>query len=291
MSSRLEELLNACLGKGGCEFKPRSRAEVLLYALKQKLDSIGGGGSGGGTVDGLVIKTITFTDRPSAWEWIKTNYDKILRLVLSTNQYPIPRVYDNFDVGTDGEKLTEVSFYFIFPFNLDRTDIISFATSCLKINENYVEVLMNDKSIMFTNNVSPTIDEDALQTLPDEYWQALSAQVTIYYMGKAESGGGGGENYSLSAVQLLDDEGNGPLDVTYKTVVNGALETKTKTIESTFDLKIVAVIGTEIFINKPLNCFGRDDDWETIYPTVRHADGGMYITVPDTETCTIAITS
>lgn len=101
----------------------------------------------------------------------------------------------------------------------------------------------------------------------------------------------GGGSYEYSAIEIWDDEGYGPIDVTYKVEENGKLVNKTKILPNSGDIKMSAPRGTEIFVNKDLNFWAQSEQDAQINLEYRYADGGLYITVPDLDFCRITLRS
>lgn len=184
MSSRNEEILKSCVEGGDCTFKPQSRIEALLFALKEKINAIGDGG-GGGASGGLSIKSITFTDRPSAYEWLLSNADKVIKTTLASNQTPVPMNYNTMYITyrndwSNIEFLLGTTIVTVGVVSGDADVVGMFAM----ITSDAVEVIMSPKYISFSNENDEisSVSDSKPTTIPDAYWSAMEASLTFYYI-------------------------------------------------------------------------------------------------------------
>lgn len=135
--------------------------------------------AGGGSSGGLSIKSITFTDRPTAYEWLNANSTKAIKAVLTALYngvavtLPCNSVYNNgggciWFVGTIGiHKGNGVDIWYpMFEINNQDTKMAGGEFAVLKVRD--------DSGIELTY--------PPRQDFPDEYWAALSAQLTVYYI-------------------------------------------------------------------------------------------------------------
>ena len=123
----------------------------------------------------------------------------------------------------------------------------------------------------------------------DDAWAWYAPSVDV-----SGGGGGGGEvvSYTNCKVSFFDDEGNGsfmPITVSYKTYENGELKNASKQLEGSSVTEILAVQGTEMFIDKQFNYWVDDPRLSGL--SIRNADNGAYIIVPYLEDCYITISS
>lgn len=181
------------------------------------LKKIAGGGNtgGGGTVDGLVIKTITFTDRPSAWEWLKTNHDKVFRSTLSTALSPVPTVFNDVTALFD-EELTAVLFSSVVPRYAIGSSV-TFDILRIEVGENGAKGILGACRLDIDATSTIDIDGQTDSTIPDEAWAAYNVKSTYYYIAEAESGGE--EDNSPSCLVVVGNYSTEPFEITVKMLV------------------------------------------------------------------------
>ena len=125
------------------------------------------------------VQKISFTDRPTAWEWLKSNYQKVIKATLSANIIPAPIAYQTCCAVQNSEEIASISFSLVNPLVV----INRYAELCIDLfeitgSEVYVNVGSNFVGIGqdYTNSTG-----DGVTELPDEYWAAVSAELTCYY--------------------------------------------------------------------------------------------------------------
>lgn len=126
------------------------------------------------------IKTITFTDRPSLWEFLNNNTDNVLQIIypatLDSNpvyfnclyhgdgKIIVNRLFTRFGTGYDGN--------FYQGVYLDITSVELTSSECTLWSG--VQVNFKDGSYSDSNVPSST-------TIADGDWSTLGMQVTVYY--------------------------------------------------------------------------------------------------------------
>ena len=126
------------------------------------------GGSGGG----LVVKQITFTDRPSLASWMQDNWGKCIQATINSS-------LGNFSANSFSvANMAKVSAYYVFNGN---TKSIRFDSVSVYFAQNPT-VIAKDEFISLNNDntISGTYDPEI--QLPDEYWTAQGVSVTITYI-------------------------------------------------------------------------------------------------------------
>lgn len=128
----------------------------------------------------------------------------------------------------------------------------------------------------------------------DLYYLLLNTVYFIYKDGKwVELGNiGNAVSYTNCKVNFWDDEGNAayiPITVSYKTYENGELKDVSKRLEGNSETEILAVQGTEMFIDKQFTYWVNEPRLSGL--SIRYADDGLYIIVPYLEDCYITISS
>lgn len=128
----------------------------------------------------------------------------------------------------------------------------------------------------------------------DLYYLLLNTVYFIYKDGKWVELGNirNAVSYTNCKVNFWDDEGNAayiPITVSYKTYENGKLKNVSKQLEGNSETEILAVQGTEMFIDKKFNYWVNDARLSGL--SIRYADDGLYIIVPYLEDCYITISS
>lgn len=141
-------------------------------------------GNGGGASGGLSIKKIEFTDRPSAWEWFKSNYAKAIKATLSASLIGGAVIsYNNVNArfSSGGDSVTSVYLTSIYPYIIDDAQV-DYSNILLKLTDIDTSVIMGTNNIVFTDTPTINIEGTMPQTLPDIYWTQLSAKLTVYYV-------------------------------------------------------------------------------------------------------------
>ncbi len=132
---------------------------LLELAMLKKM--AGGGNNTGG---GLSIKEITFTDRPTLYAWLQNNFDKIVKCNMSSAQDEKPI---NFCVWSYHNGDGSYSF-----------DGLTLNGGSLTFTKKKVAIGSNEVRIEYQ-----FIDNDIeTNVIPDEYWAAVGAAITIYYI-------------------------------------------------------------------------------------------------------------
>ena len=139
--------------------------------------------SGGGSGGGLSIKKIEFTDRPTAWEWLKSNYHKAIKATLSASIMPVALIYNTFNAiyDLDANEITSIYLTAMNPDTIAENGV-NYLHRLLKITETGTTALTGANSIALKTTPTITMDGVQPQTLPDVYWAQLSASLTVYYI-------------------------------------------------------------------------------------------------------------
>lgn len=157
----------------GEDIQPITRMEYFLKKYS-------GGSGAGNTSVGKTIKEITFTDRPSAWEWLQSNYNKVLMAVLVYNANPIPIVYNSVNATfTEPGELSGVYFSSFFPTSY--TGSIQFMFFFAKISKNGVVATLNGGTVYADNTPEILLQGEDAQTVPDISWSSLGVELKLVY--------------------------------------------------------------------------------------------------------------
>lgn len=135
----------------------------LAMLKKMAGDGSGSGGSGGG----LSIKQITFTDRPTLYAWLQDNHSKVIKTVLTTQGNVL--VFDIVERQSDFRFMALSTSDFRDYVNQTATWIPSITVLC--VNNTFVDMFSGQENT-----------ELPMNTLQDEYWAAMSASLTVYYI-------------------------------------------------------------------------------------------------------------
>lgn len=138
------------------------------------------GGSGGG----LSIKSITFTDRPTAWEWLVSNYQKVIKAFLSVSLIPMPLVYSvvTATYNTSTNEVSAVFFTAVYPNQISENQV-KYNNIYLKITSTETEAITGENNTVLSETPSIALSGATPTTLPDSYWANLSGSLTVYYIG------------------------------------------------------------------------------------------------------------
>ena len=142
----------------------------------------GGGSSGGGNIsnnEGSGIKKITFTDRPSLYEWLVSNYKNVIKFQIEQGSGDDYMFY-NFSTVTKVNH-GQLGIQFCVSLNegyLDAENEPDTTTTIFSIKENQVQQV-NLRHFESNNELEPQIDG---MVLPDEYWSSLNVTVTCVYI-------------------------------------------------------------------------------------------------------------
>lgn len=143
--------------------------------------------SGGGSSGGMSVKSITFTDRPTAYAWLCENSAKVIKSALASNQTPIPLNFSTLEVSSTGDGnnyFTFTSFTLTTTIYGSSVNNISFDTPYARIDRSSTEVAMGTIGVIFgvAEQSYQTDGTDNITNIPDKYWSAMSAQLTCYYI-------------------------------------------------------------------------------------------------------------
>ncbi len=140
------------------------------------VDTLLGDGTGtGGSSGGMSVKSITFTDRPTAFEWLQNNFQKVIKSWISAN------------MGDGIKTITFTSiehaittFRFTDLFMITEGSDFRILSYYMVINDTEVKMSMTPhQALLHENGNQVSIYE--LSTIPDAYWATISAQLTCYY--------------------------------------------------------------------------------------------------------------
>lgn len=129
---------------------------------------------------GLSIKKIAFTDRPSLWEWLQSNWDNAFRCKITLAD---GSVITNLSVATlfhDTGEISYVQFHDVM-LNASYMGTDYFAHT---INITNYNTTMDTKTNIRVNKADGTVIGEGstdYAEIPDEYWSAMGTEVTIYY--------------------------------------------------------------------------------------------------------------
>ena len=176
----------AFLDDGILYFMKGSTKQLIAVALGDTvswsyIDLAGAGGSGGG----LSIKEITFTDRPSAWEWLCNNHQKVLKSFITLNTMAQATNFTSCFAAFSVTSNSEIkSFIFTDTIFAPEGDVR------LCINSPYFELdgtqtiaTMMPNAVTIDDDGTISVFEQPTQTFPDEYWAVLECNLTCYYIG------------------------------------------------------------------------------------------------------------
>jgi hypothetical protein len=143
---------------------------ITELAMLKKMAGNGGGNGGGGASGGLSIKKITFTDRPALYTWLKNNGNKFLKAVLSSNQMPVPFIYEGIFIDDNDVTLTHYDTFGAYSGDTEVT---------LEIGATQARIFGDQGLQIYGGRVGEKL---AITTIPDEYWSPMGASCTIYYI-------------------------------------------------------------------------------------------------------------
>ncbi len=163
-------------GGGGSSISLDTTLTKAGYAADAKAvgDRLAFIGSGGGASGGLSIKRITFTDRPTLWEWLK-NEDQKSRLgnvvKITAGVAGALYAFHNFSTGkVEGE---------FYSATLTSTTLVPYGQGNFVVSGKYADI--NPTHIDLAEVYASGDNE--VQTIPDEYWSAVGLSITVYYIG------------------------------------------------------------------------------------------------------------
>lgn len=126
----------------------------------------------------IQIKKAVFTDRPSLWEFLQENVEKVQTFILSANG--AKGFYQIQPFVNDDGVLSKVSLTAIYCFKNDMTDETHHYMNIQTIMIDSSETWMNTGTMYFVETLErSTIGQ--WQTMPDAAWGLVGAEVTIYY--------------------------------------------------------------------------------------------------------------
>lgn len=132
---------------------------------------------------GMTIKKITFTDRPSCWDWLKKNFDKALRCVVNIDGQKVGMIYDNITPSYDDDgKLDMIVWSSVSPSAMENT-FIQLQVNTFIVTRYETLITPYPKYISLFTGESPEIYDGEVEFVADKDWQEMSLQVTFYYMG------------------------------------------------------------------------------------------------------------
>lgn len=135
------------------------------------LKKMAGGGSGGGNNGGgLSIKQVTVTDRAAAFELLSNIHTRIVKAAFSVQG--VDTVFDHVVISSNGSMFQLIGIY----YNFRSTDGKETYTQELKIVSIHD---MEDMSYIWDGNVGEAAESTQV---PDAYWAAMSASLTVYYI-------------------------------------------------------------------------------------------------------------
>lgn len=125
---------------------------------------------------GLQLKQITFTDRPSLWTWLQSNWQKILSGVARSQGETL-----NFNTIEDLSSDNILSQLILSRTQLtyDGNEYLIYSSEVV-IDSNQVKI-KQFADVSITNNVVST-SSSGIDILPDEYWTATSTSITLTYI-------------------------------------------------------------------------------------------------------------
>lgn len=132
----------------------------------------------------LSIKKIEFTDRPSAWEWFKSNYAKAIKATLTASLIGDAVIsYNNVNArfGSGGNSVESVYLTSIYPYTIENAKA-EYINLLLVLTDSDTSVIIGSNDIVFTETPTINIEGAMPQTLPDAYWAQVSAKLTVYYI-------------------------------------------------------------------------------------------------------------
>lgn len=132
--------------------------------------------------DGMTIKKITFTDRPSCWDWLKKNFDKALRCVIGTYGQQATTVYNNIAPYYGEDEIDACLWSSVFPSAIEN-EFVSFQVGAFVISPFEILMTQYPKDIALIKGEPPEIYDGKAELVTDKDWQEMSLQVTFYYMG------------------------------------------------------------------------------------------------------------
>lgn len=146
----------------------------------KKMMNTGGSGAPALPNDAFIPKYVTFTDRASAYAFLKENFQKITQTIACFNTAQWNMDVQSFDDGDGG---------FLYSLVSHRVFVNRGTTSLVEHRVTQLD-LYKDKSIYYPNTnysvdvsnnsvISRTVDEP--QTVPDAAWETMSASVTFIY--------------------------------------------------------------------------------------------------------------
>lgn len=162
-----------------------------------------GTGSGGGNGSGGSVKSITFTDRPTAWEWLRNNYRKAIKAFFVAPGANLNSVFNLIGASVSTDESIGV-----FAVQLNGASYLPKADGSSELTG--MEIAINNESIMVNIAIAilqtdqPVSNQNTSETVPDEYWALVGAQLTCYYIDEQGGGGsaGNGGDAIIDVVEL-----------------------------------------------------------------------------------------
>jgi len=132
--------------------------------------------TGGGSGVGIQIKKAVFTDRPTLYAWLQSNFKRIQSVMFTlgvSEVQLIPMAHDNTSGGTtfsfwysEGQPLVNTGTSW---FNVRQIDVA--------VDAVYTGGIMN----IYVSDKNLTGSDGQMASVPDEYWTAAALKCTIYY--------------------------------------------------------------------------------------------------------------
>ena len=168
--------------------KTASTAAMSLGEMATNIASISGG-----SVGGLSIKEITFTDRPTMWTWLLSNYTKILTGYLDVPlliPFPICLGNKNYTFNRDPNEIASFSFCTtaFYPDGNLNARLESFHITIYSTHVNATLIPTTADFVHAPNDgvSKPTFDALYAQSwveVQDELWAEAGFKFTFYYIG------------------------------------------------------------------------------------------------------------
>lgn len=156
--------------------------DIFEMAIARALAGGGNTGGGGGGASGGCVKSITFTDRPSAFEWLSSNYGRCIKAAVTafdgstiTTHY-FSSIQGN--LNPQGIKFTNLMLWEEGTEGDEYSRLIEF---CVILTDTEVLYTTSYPQIKFAHN-SINLSQSNSTPIPDEYWTQMSVSVTCYYV-------------------------------------------------------------------------------------------------------------
>lgn len=123
------------------------------------------------------IKKIVFTDRPSMYQWLFDNYNKVIYCNVINSQYPW---YAKYMIHAYGYNASTGQFDGFGLVQINSFGGHTLVPSTIQITNTDTILTVDEHIDINTDNTVTGMSREST-TIPDEYWSAMGIEGAIYY--------------------------------------------------------------------------------------------------------------